>query len=118
GRWKDRQLLSAQWVDWALTPTPAEPAYGFMNWYNNRDRKLFPSAPASAFAHIGNGTNIVYVDPDHDLVAVARWIERRSIDELVKRLLAALRNQRLATRQAIAPTRAAAPATRGSLTGS
>jgi CubicO group peptidase (beta-lactamase class C family) len=92
GRWKDRQLLSAQWVDWALTPTPAEPAYGFMNWYNNRDRKLFPSAPASAFAHIGNGTNIVYVDPDHDLVAVARWIERGSIDEFVRRLLAAVGN--------------------------
>jgi len=92
GKWKDRQLLSTQWVDWALTPTPAEPAYGFMNWFNNRDRKLFPSAPASAFAHIGNGTNIVYVDPDHDLVAVVRWIERGSIDEFVKRLLAAVGN--------------------------
>jgi CubicO group peptidase (beta-lactamase class C family) len=92
GRWKDRQLLSTRWVDWALEPTPAEPAYGFMNWYNNRDRKLFPSAPASAFAHIGNGTNIVYVDPDHDLVAVVRWIERGSIDEFVKRLLAAVGN--------------------------
>ncbi len=92
GRWKDKQLISRQWVEWALTPTPANPGYGFMNWYNNRDRKLFPSAPASAFAHIGNGTNIVYVDPDHDLVAVVRWIERGSIDEFVKRLLAALRN--------------------------
>src|SRR6266850_2274230 len=89
GKWKDRQLLSNQWVDWALTPTPAEPGYGFMNWYNNRDRKLFPSAPAGAFAHIGNGTNIVYVDPDHDLVAVVRWIDRKALDEFVKRLLAA-----------------------------
>jgi hypothetical protein len=39
----------------ALTPTPAEPHYGFMNWYNNRDGKLWPSAPTTAFAHIGNG---------------------------------------------------------------
>jgi CubicO group peptidase (beta-lactamase class C family) len=90
GKWKDRQLLSSQWVDWALAPTPAEPGYGFMNWYNNRDKKLFPSAPASAFAHIGNGTNVVYVDPDHDIVAVVRWIERRAIDEFLKRLLAAV----------------------------
>jgi CubicO group peptidase (beta-lactamase class C family) len=90
GKWKDRQLLSARWVEWALTPTPAEPGYGFMNWYNNRDRKLFPSAPASAFAHIGNGTNIVYVDPDNDIVAVVRWIERKAIDEFVKRLIAAV----------------------------
>jgi len=90
GKWKDRQLLSNQWVEWALTPTPAEPGYGFMNWYNNRDGKLFPSAPVSAFAHIGNGTNIVYVDPDHDIVAVVRWIERRAIDEFAKRLIAAV----------------------------
>ncbi len=90
GRWKDRQLISRQWVDWALTPTAVQPGYGFMNWYNNRDLKLLPSAPASAFAHIGNGTNIIYVDPDHEIVAVVRWIETRSIDELVKRLLDAL----------------------------
>jgi CubicO group peptidase (beta-lactamase class C family) len=25
GKWKDRQLISNQWVDWALTPTPAQP---------------------------------------------------------------------------------------------
>jgi CubicO group peptidase (beta-lactamase class C family) len=91
GKWKDRQLLSTQWVDRALTPTPAQPGYGFMNWYNNRDRKLLPSAPASAFAHLGNGTNMIYVDPEHDLVAVVRWIDRKALDEFVKRLLAATR---------------------------
>ena len=90
GRWKDRQVLSAQWVEWALTPTPANPEYGFMNWYNNRERRLFPSGPASAFAHIGNGTNIVIVDPDHDLVVVLRWIERKAIDEVLKRVIGAI----------------------------
>jgi len=35
GKWKDRQLLSNQWVDWALTPTTPEPTYGFMNWFLN-----------------------------------------------------------------------------------
>jgi CubicO group peptidase (beta-lactamase class C family) len=89
GKWKERQLLSTQWVDKALTPTPAEPGYGFMNWYNNRDRKLLPSAPTSAFAHLGNGTNMIYVDPENDLVAVVRWIDRKALDEFVKRLLAA-----------------------------
>jgi CubicO group peptidase (beta-lactamase class C family) len=89
GKWKERQLLSTQWVDRALTPTPAEPGYGFMNWYNNRDRKLLPSAPASAFAHVGNGTNMIYVDPENDLVAVVRWIDRKALDEFVKRLIRA-----------------------------
>jgi len=90
GRWNERQILSKQWVEWARTPTPAQPTYGFMNWFLNTDRKYLPSAPASAFAHIGNGTNMIYVDPEHDLVAVVRWIDTRAMDEFVKRLLAAV----------------------------
>lgn len=74
----------------ALTPTPVQPTYGFMNWFVNTDRKLLPSAPASAFAHLGAGTNMIYVDPQHDLVIVARWIERDALDGLVQRVIAAV----------------------------
>ena len=93
GKWKDRQLLSEAWVRMALTPTPVQPTYGFMNWFVNTDRKFLPSAPASAFAHMGAGTNMVYVDPEHDLVIVARWIERDAIDELVRRVLTAVKGR-------------------------
>lgn len=89
GRWKDKQLLSDQWVTWALTPTQAQPTYGFMNWFLNTDKKYLPSAPVKAFAHIGNGTNMIYVDPDNDLVVVARWIENGALDEFVGKVLAA-----------------------------
>ena len=61
-----------------------------MNWFLNTDRKLLPSAPASAFVHIGNGTNMIYVDPEHDLVAVVRWIDNNAIDGFLKRLIAAV----------------------------
>jgi CubicO group peptidase (beta-lactamase class C family) len=90
GKWKDRQLLSEQWIAKALTPTGPQPTYGFMNYFLNTDRKLWPSAPATAFAHIGNGTNIIYVDPEHDLVAVVRWIDNKAIDGFLQRLIAAL----------------------------
>jgi CubicO group peptidase (beta-lactamase class C family) len=90
GRWGDRQILSDDWVTRALTPTPAQPTYGFMNWFLNTDRKLLPSAPASAFVHLGNGTNAIYVDPEHDLVVVVRWIENDQLDGFVQRVLAAL----------------------------
>ncbi len=90
GNWEDRQLLSEQWVSRALTPTGPQPTYGFMNWFLNTDRKLWPSAPASAFGHIGNGTNIVYVDPEHDLVAVVRWIDNKAIDGFLQRLIDAV----------------------------
>ncbi|CAN5479520.1 serine hydrolase [soil metagenome] len=90
GRWGNRQILSEEWVRLATTPTPVEPTYGFMNWFVNTDRQFLPSAPASAFVHLGAGTNMVYVDPENDLVIVARWIERNAMDGLVQRVLASI----------------------------
>ncbi len=90
GKWKDRQLISDAWVKRSLTPTEALPTYGYMNWFLNTDKKLIPAAPATSFVHIGNGTNIVYVDPDNDLVVVARWIENNSMPEFIEKLLMAI----------------------------
>lgn len=90
GRWGDRQILPDAWFDLALTPTPAQPGYGFMNYFLNHDQERFPSAPATAFAHLGAGTNLVYVDPEHDLVIVARWIDADALDGLIQRVLAAV----------------------------
>ena len=41
-------------------------------------RKPLPSAPATAFMHVGNGLNMVYVDPEN------------AADGFVKRLIAAV----------------------------
>ncbi len=89
GKWRDRQLISEQWLSFARTPTPAEPTYGFMNFFLNTQKKFAPSAPESAFMFIGNGANVIYVDQEHDLVAVVRWIDNKAMDGFVKRLLAA-----------------------------
>jgi len=90
GVWGNTRLLSEEWVKRSLTPTVPQPTYGYMNWFLNTDRKWMPNAPASAFGHVGNGTNIVYVDPDHDIVAVVRWIENGAINEFLGRLTAAV----------------------------
>jgi CubicO group peptidase (beta-lactamase class C family) len=90
GRWKERQLLSEKWVSMALTPTPPEPGYGFMNWFLNTARKRFPAASEKAFAHLGAGANMIYVDPEKDLVVVVRWIDAGAQAEFVQRVLAAL----------------------------
>ncbi|HEY0018103.1 MAG TPA: serine hydrolase [Longimicrobium sp.] len=90
GRWGDRQVLSEAWVRMALTPTPAEPTYGFMNWFLNTGRTYLASAPASAFVHVGNGTNVIYADPENDLVIVARWISNPAVDGLVQRVIASV----------------------------
>ncbi|MEX1182182.1 MAG: serine hydrolase [Gemmatimonadota bacterium] len=88
GQWGDRQLLSNEWLDMATTPGPAQDTYGFMNFFLNTGRRPLPSAPESAFYHLGAGTNVIYVDRENDLVIVARWISNMSaFDEVVRRLL-------------------------------
>ncbi|MFY7948449.1 MAG: serine hydrolase, partial [Gemmatimonas sp.] len=92
GNWGGQQLLSDAWVTQALTPTPAQQTYGFMNWFVNTDRAYVPAAPPQAFVHVGAGNNIIYVDPVNDLVAVVRWIDtNQSVNGFVEKLLAAVR---------------------------
>jgi len=95
GQWREQRILSDAWIRLALTPTAAESTYGFMNWFLNTDRKLLPSAPVTAFYHLGNGTNVVYVDPELDLVVVARWIQSDALDGLVQRVRAAVGARRV-----------------------
>ena len=87
GYWDERQLLAEEWFDHAMTPGPANGAYGFMNYFLNvpdgEGEKRYPSAPAESWAHLGNGTNMVYCDPVNDLIVVARWISGRDIDGLL-----------------------------------
>jgi len=90
GKWKGQQILSDEWVSMALTPTKANTSYGYMNWFLNTDKKMLPSAPESSFFHLGAGTNMVYVDPEHSIVIVARWIKRDAMDGIVRRVLNAL----------------------------
>ena len=90
GKWGSKQLLSTEFIRQAKKPTSVQPTYGFMNWHLNTDKKYYPSAPASAFVHVGNGTNIIYIDPDNDLVIVARWIENGKIDEFIGRVMASV----------------------------
>jgi hypothetical protein len=87
GRWKDQQILSEEWVEMALTPGPANPGYGFMNWFLNTDQRMSPSAPESTFCHLGAGTNLVCAIPEYDLVVVARWINGRATDGFIRRIL-------------------------------
>ena len=90
GAWKGKQLMAEDWIQQARTPTPVQPTYGYMNWYLNTDKKLWPNAPATAWGHIGNGTNIIYCDPEHDLVVVLRWIDGDAIDGFLQRLFGAI----------------------------
>ncbi len=90
GNWNGKQLIPASWIEKSRTPTPAQPGYGFMNYFLNNDLKEIPAAPKTAFLHIGAGTNMIYVDQENDLVIVARWIPNADKAELVKMVLESL----------------------------
>jgi CubicO group peptidase (beta-lactamase class C family) len=99
GRWEDQQILSDKWVSMALTPTPVQSSYGFMNWFLNTGRKLFSSASEKSFAHQGAGPNIIYVDPEKDLVVVIRWIRDDAVGEFITKVLASLKDSTTTTRR-------------------
>jgi CubicO group peptidase (beta-lactamase class C family) len=93
GRWGDKQLLREDWFRMATTSTPPEPDYGFMNYFlnvpGNDGKRMLPAAPATAYVHLGAGNNIIYVDPENDLVVVARWIPTAAIPSFIEKVLAA-----------------------------
>jgi CubicO group peptidase (beta-lactamase class C family) len=72
------------------TPCPLNRGYGFMWWLNDGGVQ-FPSAPHDAYFAMGAGTHVVAVLPSQDIVLVARWIRKASVEGLVGRVLAALR---------------------------
>jgi CubicO group peptidase (beta-lactamase class C family) len=89
GAWGNKRLLSEDWIARATTPCERHKIYGYM-WWLNTDRAEYASAPASGFSARGAGTSLIWIDPEHDIVAVLRWIRGDAIDAFLRRLLAAL----------------------------
>jgi CubicO group peptidase (beta-lactamase class C family) len=73
GMWNGQRIISEEWLEMATTPSQTNPGYGFMNFYLNTDQRQDTSAPASSWRHVGAGPNVVYVDPENDLIVVSRW---------------------------------------------
>ena len=79
GRWGDRQILPAQWVDLSVTACAIKPDYGLLWWLQpNR-----PKAPPGSYFAVGAGGNITWINPAHDLVAVLRWIDTAALDDFI-----------------------------------
>ncbi|MGH6829111.1 MAG: serine hydrolase domain-containing protein [Rhizomicrobium sp.] len=89
GKWNGREILSRKWVAMARTPTGPNPNYGFCNWYLNTDKKMYPDAGADSVTYIGDGANEIFIDYQHDLVAVVRWIDGAKMKDFVRLLIQA-----------------------------
>jgi CubicO group peptidase (beta-lactamase class C family) len=89
GRCGTEQIISPTSLDLLLEPAVLNPVYGKL-WWLNTDRKYYPSAPASSVFAVGAGTNLVWIDRQLDLVAVARWISPKAVDGFITRVVAAI----------------------------
>ncbi|MEM7056309.1 MAG: serine hydrolase [Pseudomonadota bacterium] len=86
GAWNGKQLIPEAWIDRCLESCPLNPGYGFL-WWLNRNGETAPSAPATSYFAIGVGRNAIWIDPDLDLVAVVRWIDKDAFDGFCNRVL-------------------------------
>jgi CubicO group peptidase (beta-lactamase class C family) len=85
GRWGGRQLLPEAWIEAMTTPSPTN---GYL-WWLNRGAVRYHGAPETCFYATGAGSNMIWIDPDHDLVAVPRWIDKAACGDFFARLTAA-----------------------------
>ena len=67
------------------SPCAIAPWYGTLVWRNGL-RGVFRSASAASYFCIGAGANVVWIDPDRQMVAVARWIDGAQIDGFCRRV--------------------------------
>ena len=88
GDWNGRQLVPSAWVEAMLSPSPMNESYGYL-WWLNRGSSRYPSAPTTSVFALGAGTNMIWIDPERDVVAILRWIDKAAVDGFLGRLLAA-----------------------------
>ncbi len=90
GKWEGKTVLSEKWIQDATTPSAHGPDYGYLWWLNTK-QKQWPSGPPSSFAAVGNGGNIIWVDPEHDIVLVWHWHDNgKAVDGMIQRIVAAV----------------------------
>lgn len=94
GNWDGKQLVSKEWIEMAKAPSKNNATYGYMNWFLNssEENKYQRAAPVGNVFFIGAGTNMVWVDPTHDMVVVVRWITNPR--GFVQRVMAAFEDGR------------------------
>lgn len=89
GKWGKRQIISAEYLKDAVIPSEHGPDYGYLWWLNTR-QKQWPHGPATSFAALGNGSNTIWIDPEHDIVFVWHWYRNPAMDGMVQRIVAAV----------------------------
>ena len=89
GAWNGKRILPESWIADSLRPCPLNQNYGLLWWLNTRHGR-YKSAPESSFFASGAGGNLTWIDPDHDLVAVMRWLDPTAADTFIRLIIQAM----------------------------
>jgi CubicO group peptidase (beta-lactamase class C family) len=94
GRWGDRQVVPADWVELATRPSQEHNrSYGYNWWLNTDGATWWPKVPHDAFGALGFNCNGLYVVPSLDLVVVRlgsgplEWEERFFLSRVVRAIV-------------------------------
>jgi CubicO group peptidase (beta-lactamase class C family) len=85
GRWGGTQLIPSGWVERMRQPCSIAPFYGWLTWLNP-DGKTFPGASAQSSFMVGAGGHYVWMEPRHDAVVVARWLDPLHAPEFMAKM--------------------------------
>ncbi len=90
GKWKNRQLISAEWVNSVSKPSVTNRSYGLL-WWTNAD-KHYSKLPSGLYMAEGFGGNFIVIDNEHKLVIVTRWLEPSKMEEFVRQVIGSINN--------------------------
>ena len=91
GRWGDRQLLSEAWIEAMLDAVADQRRLRLSVVAQPRCGRATAARRHTSVFALGAGSNMIWIDPEHDLVAVLRWIDKAAVGEFLARLMAAVR---------------------------
>ena len=94
GRWGLEQIVSEEWFERATTPADIQPNYGYMWWLNTDQAQLSAAPPTAFFANGAGSTNVIYIDREHDLVTVTRWVDGpEHVNEFIRLVLESIEDR-------------------------
>ena len=92
GMWKNKRIISEEWINKSIKPSHTNPEYGYMWWINSKDGEDYAisdwkNVPTNVYYGAGFGGNYIVVIPDENMVVVGRWLGRNTIGTFIQMIL-------------------------------
>lgn len=90
GAWDGTQILPENWMQKSCEQSPTFDGYGFL-WWLNKGQAANPKLPSTSISALGAGGHTLWINPEHDIVAVMRWLDPAYSQAFLEALMQAIR---------------------------